>query len=68
MTPLCLAIVDTDPETEHDIACGDEAVFLCCGEPRCDQCAHDWLDELDVGAEHTVEVLEQDADVKGEAN
>lgn len=53
----CQAIVDSDDE-DRDVVCGDEAVFMCCDEPRCDQCAHDWLDELsDDGREHTVRVI-----------
>ncbi len=65
----CAAIIDTT-EDEHDLECGDPAVFECCGEPRCVQCAHDWLDDLKPGHEHTIRVIETEpvAAVDGRAN
>lgn len=59
MTPevLCAAVVDYDETEGCDLTCGEEAVFMCCDEPRCDQCAHDWLDELEAGHEHTIRVI-----------
>ena len=51
----CTAIVDY--EENADIECGAPAEFMCCGEPRCAQCAHDWLDELEPSVIHTVSAL-----------
>lgn len=43
----CTAVVDYDENGGHEITCGEPAEFECCGEPRCHQCAHDWLDDLE---------------------
>jgi len=59
----CTAIVDY--EENADIECSKPAEFMCCDEPRCHQCAHDWLDSLEDEPphEHTVRIITGGSDV-----
>lgn len=56
----CTYAVDYDETTEVEIVCGEPAAFEFCGEPYCEQCAHDRLDELEPGHTHEVIVLRRD--------
>lgn len=51
----CQVVIDDDDG--EDIVCNADASFECCGEYRCNQCAHDWIDELEPGLVHEISAL-----------